>query len=524
MATNDSLKRQEYAAKIISALGGTPMEYDPTAKAKANTGLAYVEPVLSVEELPEIPAEVPAEAAREEMYVPSIMSGFTPSTTNDSARVSFAGGLGIETPASAETTTPTSLSQENLPNLDDLNMSPARRRRSKTEEYMMLAKDMFDYVSGVDPNAYLGKTAEMMNKYDKARMEEDPEGYQADMNRAKLLSQKAQLETDPARKAIYGREIKKLLPKETQGLSDELAADYFTASLSEKLQLEQLKGYNKMQQIQAQNKNKLDVQMLKNASSEDIAHMKTETQWNIASLNNEYRKAIADGNNARALTVQSMIIDAQEDLANLNNAADLKQEEMRQSGQTERTLYQQQGAMDRVAAQQAGALARTQLQQKGAMERVMAQQAGAQKRAEIAAAAKGNDSKALNDAIAYRTSPEQISRMKQLNTNAGRWMVNAAYDVDAARATSEAKAYQEFEGLAKQIVQDQLRKIYGAQFTEKEGERFFKSMGLNPSMAPEVRWNLFMNAINDLRQKSGMAPLSGSASAPTKIKSIKKIG
>ena len=197
---------------------------------------------------------------------------------------------------------------------------------------------------------------------------------------------------------------------------------------------------------------------------------------------------------------------------------------MRQSGQSERVLYQQQGAMDRVAAQQAGALARTQLQQQGAMERVMAQQAGAQKRAEIAAAAKGNDSKALNDAIAYRTSPEQISRMKQLNTNAGRWTVGATYDIDAARATSEAKAYQEFEGLAKQIVQDQLRKIYGAQFTEKEGERFFKSIGLNPTMAPEVRWNLFMNAINDLRRKSGMEPLAQTASAPAKIKSIKRIG
>ena len=56
-------------------------------------------------------------------------------------------------------------------------------------------------------------------------------------------------------------------------------------------------------------------------------------------------------------------------------------------------------------------------------------------------------------------------------------------------------------------MQDQLRQIYGAQFTEKEGERFFKSMGLSPTLDKKARWELFMNAINDLRIKNGYAAI-----------------
>ena len=114
------------------------------------------------------------------------------------------------------------------------------------------------------------------------------------------------------------------------------------------------------------------------------------------------------------------------------------------------------------------------------------------------------------------SKPEMIEKMQNLNKKAGRWMSEYTYGASSVRNSDAAKSYQEFEGLAKQIVQDQLRKIYGAQFTEKEGERFFKSMGLSPKLAPEVRWNLFMNAINDLRMKSGLNPVGvgGVASAP----------
>ena len=70
--------------------------------------------------------------------------------------------------------------------------------------------------------------------------------------------------------------------------------------------------------------------------------------------------------------------------------------------------------------------------------------------------------------------------------------------------TKQSRAYNKFEGLAKQYVQDQLRKIYGAQFTEAEGERFFQSMGLSPKLDPETRWELVENALADVARKNGL--------------------
>lgn len=247
----------------------------------------------------------------------------------------------------------------------DLGVNPARKRRTPLQNTMLTIADLFN-ISASRPNvfgqsalqpgsAYLGQSEEQANARQKIRMEEDPEGYQIDLNRAKLLSQKAQNETDPAKKAIFGREIKKLLPNETQGLDDLTAADFLVSddNFKQKMQLEQLKGMNRLQLQQLKNSGNMDVAALKASSAEEINQAKLDTQWDIATLNNEYKKAIADGNNERAITVAQMITDRQTDLAMLNNAAKLKQTEMQQTGQNYRTAMQQEGAMSRTLAQNA---------------------------------------------------------------------------------------------------------------------------------------------------------------------------
>lgn len=115
---------------------------------------------------------------------------------------------------------------------------------------------------------------------------------------------------------------------------------------------------------------------------------------------------------------------------------------------------------------------------------------------------KVNDPNAGGD-TAYRFEPERIAALKILNDNAGRWATEWGKGVSDIMDTKQSRAYNEFEGKAKQYVQDQLKKIYGAQMTEAEGERFFKSMGLSPYLAPELRWSLVENALDDLARKSG---------------------
>lgn len=106
--------------------------------------------------------------------------------------------------------------------------------------------------------------------------------------------------------------------------------------------------------------------------------------------------------------------------------------------------------------------------------------------------------------MADRFTPERIRELKDLNEKAGRWMTGGTKLVSDILNTEASQAYSEFEGKAKQYVQDQLKKIYGAQMTEQEGERFFKSMGLSPELDPNVRWSLVENALNDLAVKQGM--------------------
>lgn len=450
---------------------------------------------------------------------PSIDWGNPP----DAPTTSFVGGFGIDEPSAKKE------SRDPL----QIDVEPARKRRSGVTNAMLGIADLFNISSG-DPNAYLGQSEERAHKLDELRMKQDPEGYQIDMNRAKLLSQKAQAEEDPARKAIYGREIKKLLPNETQGLDDLTAADFLVGDdkFRQKMQLEQLKGLNQLNLQKLKNGGNLDVAKLKATSNEDIAAMKTDAQREITILKGEYQKAISEGNNTRAIMVQQMIDDRTRDIADLNNETKIRQTEMKeegatgriamqQAGQNYRTEYANNSSFDRTKYAQDAATERERMKAAAALERVQAQQAGALERAGVTANARieaaklgGKAAAQQQDLIGERTSPEMIDKMQSLNKKAGRWMSEYTYGASSVRNSDAAKSYQEFEGLAKQIVQDQLRKIYGAQFTEKEGERFFKSMGLSPKLAPDVRWNLFMNAINDLRLKSGLQPVGATGNAP----------
>lgn len=113
-----------------------------------------------------------------------------------------------------------------------------------------------------------------------------------------------------------------------------------------------------------------------------------------------------------------------------------------------------------------------------------------------------NDPKASGD-VAYRFEPDRIQDLKDLNDKAGRWATQWGKGMSDMADTEQSRAYNEFEGKAKQYVQDQLKKIYGAQMTEQEGERFFKSMGLSPYLAPELRWSLVENALEDVARKNG---------------------
>ena len=108
------------------------------------------------------------------------------------------------------------------------------------------------------------------------------------------------------------------------------------------------------------------------------------------------------------------------------------------------------------------------------------------------------------EALAEKFAPENITRVKELNDKAGRWINDWAKGISDIANTERSQAYNEFEGLAKQYVQDQLRKMYGAQFTESEGERFFQSMGLSPKLDPDVRWRLVENALTDVARKNGL--------------------
>lgn len=267
---------------------------------------------------------------------------------------------------------------------DDVDLDGIQRkrtRRSGLANTMMTIADLLK-VSASMPNAfgnsalkpgsaYLGMTEEEANRRAKARMEEDPEGKEIDINRAKVLSARAAATDDMGLKRKYGAAIKTLLPEETQGLDDITASDFFN-STDNKLKLEQLKGYNKLQQIALQNEGKANVAGMNNATKELIATEKVNAQIQMNELDNQIKQSIADGKNETALVLQDKKSELQKYVHQLDNAADMEREIYKQNAATGRTQMTIQGAMDRQLASNAGALERVQAQQEGSMARTEA--------------------------------------------------------------------------------------------------------------------------------------------------------
>lgn len=100
-----------------------------------------------------------------------------------------------------------------------------------------------------DPTAYVGATMDQVLKRQKQEQELEKAAKANDLARAKILSQAAMDETDPARKAEFGRAIKRLLPRETQGLDDITAAGMFTGDDKIALEKEKQKGRMSLQAL-----------------------------------------------------------------------------------------------------------------------------------------------------------------------------------------------------------------------------------------------------------------------------------
>lgn len=330
----------------------------------------------------------------EESYVPGgfgVEDYLIPNRPNidwRDASVSYAGGF-----APQASNTGLGFAGEKI-TADDVDLSdvqPARKRRSALTNGLFTIADLMK-ISASMPNlygqsalqpgsAYLGMTEEEANKRAKIRMEEDPEGKEIDINRAKVLSARAAATDDVELKKKYGAAIKQLLPNETQGLDALSASDFFN-STDNKLKLEQLKGYNKLQQIAAQNEGKETVAGMNNASREAIAAQKNLTQMQIKQLDGEIKQAIADGKNDTALALQDKRSELQTQLHIMDNAADYERALMQQQHSDWRTQYGQDSATNRTQMQQKGAMDRTIYSQDAATDRTRMTQEGANARNE----------------------------------------------------------------------------------------------------------------------------------------------
>lgn len=291
--------------------------------------------------------------------------------------VSYAGGFGFL----PQETAGNAFGGEAPEDVDLSGIQPARKRRSGLANTMLSVADLFK-ISASMPNvygqsaiapgsAYLGMSEEEANNRAKIRSEEDLAGKEMDINRAKVLSMRAAATNDSNLKKKYGAAIKSLLPEETQGLDDLTASEFFN-STDNKLKLEQLKGYNKLQQIALQNEGKANVAGMNNATKELIAMEKVNAQIQMNELDNQIKQSVADGKNETALALQDKKSELQKYVHQLDNAADMEREIYKQNAATGRTQMTVQGAMDRQLASNAGALERVQAQQEGSMARTEA--------------------------------------------------------------------------------------------------------------------------------------------------------
>lgn len=393
----------------------------------------------------------------------------------------------------------------------DLGVNPARKRRSATQNALLALADVFN-ISASRPNlfgqaaiepgsAYLGQSEERANALQKIRAEEDLEGYQIDLNRAKVLSQRAADTDDQELKKKYGAAIKKLLPDETQGLDDLTASDFFN-SMDNKLKLEQLKGYNKLQQIAAQNQGRMDVATANNETKAAIAAQKVTAQLQMNALDNQIREAIAEGKNDTALALQDKRFELQSFIHQLDNAADYEREIMKQEYATERTNIQQGGANYRANLSADTKIKTTEMQQKGAMDRVQVQQANANLRAIVAP--KGEqDAKAqqANAMVNYLTSDAQVAEFDRLNMDAGQfsWGGEAW---NTLRSTERGQKWSQLESyMTRGIVQ--LAKSLGSNPSNEDAKRISKMFGLDSHMSPAKRREAWFSTLQYVAATAG---------------------
>lgn len=252
--------------------------------------------------------------------------------------VSFAGGLGNQ-----------SGNQQSMNGLDLSGIQPMRQRRGLMEQAALRGIDAFDMISGVDKNAYLGKTLANEIAYEKALAEEDPEGKAADINRAKILSQRAYATDDVELKKKYGAAIKRLLPQETQGLDDLAASEFFTGG--EKMEVEKLKAATQLAKQKLANEGALAKTEKQNEGKITIQDMKNEARKQHDDLDAELKLALKDKDYERA----AMIRDKMTNLKAFEKEADLYRELVKQENQNYRTEYAQNAATDRTNITQGGA-------------------------------------------------------------------------------------------------------------------------------------------------------------------------
>lgn len=303
--------------------------------------------------------------------------------------VSYAGGFSQPAPQTAGR----GFAGENI-NPDDIDLDDvksARKRRSGFANAMMTVADLLK-ISASMPNvygqsalqpgsAYLGMTEEEANKRAKARMEEDPEGKEIDINRAKVLSQRASETDDPELKKKYGRAIKQLLPRETQGL-DDITASTFLFNQSDKLQQQLLKNAGNLAVQREKNSGNVTTTGMKTDSNERIAAARNATQMQIHELDNAVKQAIQEGKNDIALQLMDRKADLQTSLHIMDNEADYARELMKQQHADYRTVYGQDAATNRTQMQQEGAMNRTVYSQDAATQRTQMTQEGANARNE----------------------------------------------------------------------------------------------------------------------------------------------
>lgn len=256
----------------------------------------------------------------------------------DTAGLSLSGGLNNPSGnQQSEAKADTGLKAEDV---DLSRVQPQRRRRSFGVQAMARGIDLFDMISGVDKDAYLGKTLANEIEYEKKLAEEDPEGYQADVNRAKLLSQRAYETEDVELKKKYGAAIKKLLPAETAGLDDLTASAYYTGN--EKMEIEKLKASTQLAREKVKGEYGLQKQELSNENRLDVQGMKNDARKEHDALQYDLEMAKKDKDFER----YAMIRDRMEELKEFEKAADYEREILKQAEANYRTEYAADRALE----------------------------------------------------------------------------------------------------------------------------------------------------------------------------------